>query len=149
MSAPSDHQRYLSERGQAQVRYTAERLSEWPKRWSPEGVWVSDAQRTQETYQALRRSWVALQRGEPQVLSELYLASPQRWRETLSACLMKSVLCVGHNPGLSDLVGQLCGEWVNLEVGEAIGLCVYGQVSWAEALEARWELRGRVRPTAD
>ena len=147
MNARSDQMRRLSERGLAQVAYTGQRLAEWPERWHPKRVWVSSAQRTQQTHQRLAQVWSALGHVDPIIQDELYLADTERWRLTLDQEEAPCVLCVGHNPGLSDLVGQLCGEWVNLEVGEAVGLRVQGQESWTEALKARWELRGRVRPT--
>jgi|GEM_PF-2412445 len=146
MNARSDQERSLSELGVAQVSYTGRRLAEWPERWYPQRAWVSSAQRTQQTYQALVHTWSALAQVDPVMQDELYLADTQRWRLTLDQEEAPCVLCVGHNPGLSDLIGQLCGEWVNLEVGEAVGLRVQGQQSWAEALSARWEIKGRVRP---
>jgi len=82
-----------------------------------------------------------------EVNQELYLADPERWVQCLGqlSAEQRVVLCVGHNPGVSDLIYQLSGAWVSLEVAEAVGLEVRDQTSWAEALSASWTLKGRVR----
>ena len=147
MNAPSDLIRSLSEEGKAQASYTGQRLSDWPKVWLPNRVLVSEAQRTQETYQSLCGSWSALNEISPNLLKALYLASADQWCDELSRDPdSRVVLCIGHNPGLSDLIVQLSGQWVTLEVGEAIGLCIKRQVSWRDAVQGNWELRGRIRP---
>lgn len=147
MNAASDHLRVLSEHGQTQIRYMGQRLSEWPKRWVPQELWVSTAQRTQQTAQLLIQSWPALGQSKTHMLDDLYLADPNRWRETLSSSNASTILCIGHNPGLSDLIGELSGSWVNLEVGAAVGLYLQGQTGWNEALSVQWELRGRIQPS--
>ena len=136
MSAPSDHMRTLSALGVTQAHYTGHRLSDWPPVWTPHLVLVSDAQRTQDTFQHVCSSWPSLERGRAKILAELYLASAEQWRLTLAERSgVKVVMCLVHNPGISDLIGQLTGQWVNLEVGEAVGLSVRGQSGWESATQ--------------
>ena len=147
MSAHSDHMRTLSSLGAKQASYTGQRLADWPSIWTPQLILVSDAQRTQETFTSLCSTWSSLERGRAKTSSELYLASAEQWRLILAErSQVTVVMCLGHNPGISDLIGVLCGQWVNLEVGEAVGLSVRGQAGWRSATQAKWELQGRVRP---
>ena len=150
MSAPSDHQRALSALGLTQAGYTGRRLADWPEVWTPELILVSDAQRTQETFKAFSAAWERLNSARVEVSRALYLASAEQWRLTLARRSEERVImCLGHNPGISDLIGHLSGEWVSLEVGEAVGLSIKGQSRWEVAMNERWALKGRVRPIDD
>lgn len=147
MLTQQDKERPLSARGRAQVAYVAERLQHWPERWRPQQALVSSARRTQETWALLSEGLGDAEPIHAVTLDSLYLADVTRWVTELS-CLEEpqTVLCIGHNPGLSDLLGELSGVWTTLNTGELVGLKVKEQTSWGEALATRWRLEGRVSP---
>jgi phosphohistidine phosphatase len=70
----------------------------------PELVLCSSALRTRETLEALLGVL-----GDPEVRIEdgLYLASAHGWLTRLRGLDVESVLAVGHNPGLQELVVSL------------------------------------------
>jgi len=147
MAAPQDELRRLDSLGLSQVEQTALKLAEWPLSWTPQHALVSAAQRTQDTFQRLCASWSRPDEMSSELNQELYLAGPERWVQSLEllSAEQRVVLCVGHNPGISDLIYQLSGAWVSLEVAEAVGLEVRDQASWSGALSAPWTLKGRVK----
>ena len=121
--APSDIERPLSLDGRAQAYDLGGRLSRWPRAWLPQLILVSPARRTQETLAQLVSAWPQLADVTTRTEDELYLAEPDRWLARLTPLSEeRTVLCVGHNPGLSDLIGALSGEHENLSVAEAVGL---------------------------
>lgn len=103
----SDRERPLNARGRraaAQMRQVMQDLG-----LEPDVVLVSTARRTRETLELLE-PWEQTPLVEP--MDRLYLASP----ETLLAALRdvadtaRSVLLVGHNPGLHELAVSLIGS---------------------------------------
>lgn len=102
----SDHARPLNPRGrQAAV---AMRASMESLGLAPDMVLVSTARRTMETLQALE-PWAETPLIEP--LDSLYLASASTLLSALQevAETVRSVLLVGHNPGLHELAMLLVG----------------------------------------
>ena len=104
--ALADHERPLAKRG----RKAAVALRRFMKaeKLAPELVLVSTARRTQETLEALQ-PW----RRPPQVenLAALYDAPASSLLELLRAVKpsVRSVLLIGHNPGLKGLATLLAG----------------------------------------
>jgi phosphohistidine phosphatase len=137
-----DEERPLTARG----RRAAERVGELMADRVPERVLSSTAVRTRETVAALKKG--AQHFGPVAFLPELYLAEP-------SACLKAlaehggdatSVLLVGHNPGLEDLVSLLTGERVSLPTA-ALAECALDLDAWsAVTVETRAELIGLAYP---
>ncbi len=102
----SDHDRPLSQRGAAAAAAMGAALRRL--RLSPELVLVSTARRTMETLRALEPF------GDSTLvdpLDSLYLASAERLLEILRATpeTVRSVLVVGHNPGMQNLAMALVG----------------------------------------
>jgi phosphohistidine phosphatase len=102
----ADHDRPLNPRGRA----TAERVAAMFRRLhlSPELVLVSSARRTQETLHALEPF------GDSTLvdtLESLYLAPAERMLEILRTTpeTVRSLLLVGHNPGMHNLALLLVG----------------------------------------
>ena len=102
--ALGDHERPLNKRG----RRDAPRMGELVREYGliPDVVISSDAVRARRTAEAASFT------GEIRLDSHLYLAGPadilsllQRVRENA-----QTVMIVGHNPGLEQLVEQLTGE---------------------------------------
>jgi phosphohistidine phosphatase len=107
-SSQEDWQRPLNERG----RRDAPRAGEWLKKRAlmPDAIITSDAVRARTTAQA-----VAAALGYPRdVITHpaLYHAKPSDVFDVLhdAAGNAKTVLIVGHNPGLEELVHKLTGE---------------------------------------
>lgn len=102
----SDHARPLNSRGQRAALAMAHRMRELGL--SPDVVLVSSARRTLQTLEALRPF-----DDQPlvEVLDDLYLAPWPRLLEMLRRApeTARSVLLIGHNPGLHDLALALLG----------------------------------------
>ncbi len=108
-SSLDDWHRPLNERGLRD----APRVGEWLRAQSlvPDLIITSDAVRARTTAQA-----VATSAGYPRELGvepSLYLATPADIIAVISRVpddAARSVMIVGHNPGLEDLIEQLTGE---------------------------------------
>ena len=101
-----DHSRPLNKRGRlaaAAMRQAMQDLG-----LSPDLVLVSSARRTLQTLEALE-PWVDTPLVEP--MERLYLADLQALLDVLRAVAptVRSVLLIGHNPGLHDLAVALIG----------------------------------------
>lgn len=117
----SDHDRPLNPRGERDAPRMGQLLRD-------EGLWpdlilCSTARRTRRTARLLLAS--ADDDSEPDTpdeeteiryLSELYLAEPEDYLAAVRRAggEAKSVLVLGHNPGLEMLVQHLTGEWHRL-----------------------------------
>jgi phosphohistidine phosphatase len=106
--AAGDFARPLAKRG----RMAAKKMGEWMRRHNivPEYVISSPAVRARETAVRLRD---ALRMDAAHVLYEerLYLADVDALLNVLRDCPQEaqSVMLVGHNPGLEELLTYLCG----------------------------------------
>jgi phosphohistidine phosphatase len=108
-SAPDDHARPLNERG----RRDAPRMGDLirVRRVSPEVIISSDAVRARLTAEAVAET----ARYASKILLDprLYLADPRSIVEVLQTvpdAKADTVMIVGHNPGLEDLIARLTGE---------------------------------------
>jgi phosphohistidine phosphatase len=101
-AADSDHERELTPRGIAEARRAAQRLLEHASR--PTLVLSSSATRARETAELCQAVWRTA--VELQVLEGLYLAPPPSYLAALAARgdPHRSVMVVGHNPGLEALI---------------------------------------------
>ena len=105
----SDFERPLNKRG----RQAAPRLGYWiaENDIAPDVVICSTARRAQQTYQLVQNavSWDV----ETIHTEELYLAPAHTYIEHLSqlADNTSTAMVIGHNPGMEELVFQLCGEY--------------------------------------
>jgi phosphohistidine phosphatase len=104
--ALSDHARPLAQRGQraaAAMRRVVQGLG-----LQPDLVLVSSAQRTLQTLEALE-PWDETPNIEP--MDGLYLAGAEQLLKVLRGTpeLVRSVMVVGHNPGLHELAVTLVG----------------------------------------
>jgi phosphohistidine phosphatase len=101
----TDHERALTERGQAEVREAAERLKQAAA--LPALVLSSSATRARQTAQLCLGAWP--QAVELVVMDDLYLAPPSVYLAALAARgePHARAMVVGHNPGLEELVQLL------------------------------------------
>lgn len=102
-----DHARPLNARGRDAA--AAMRVAMRSLGLAPDVVLVSSALRTRQTLAALE-PWDDTPIVEP--MDQLYLAPPERMLAVLRqvAETARSVLLIGHNPGLHELAVQLAGE---------------------------------------
>jgi phosphohistidine phosphatase len=103
----SDHSRPLSARGRAAAG--AMRQAMLGLALQPDVVLVSTAKRTQETLAALE-PWEETPLIEP--MDALYLATAPELLKVLNATAetVRSVMVIGHNPGLHELAMRLAGS---------------------------------------
>jgi phosphohistidine phosphatase len=118
-----DWERTLTGRG---VR-DATRVGELLRRLSlvPDSIITSDAVRAQMTAQLVADA--AGYGGKVIQSSLLYHAQPGAVIEvlrTVPAATVRSVMIVGHNPGLEDLAAQLTGEHVGLPTAALVNVAV-------------------------
>jgi phosphohistidine phosphatase len=100
----SDHQRVLNPRGQR----AAPLIGRWlvAQGFVPEQALISDATRTRET-------WALLSAELPQpappatFLPALYHAGPEVMLKALHSATAKSVIMIGHNPGIAEFAALL------------------------------------------
>ena len=110
--ALDDHERPLNERGRRDAPRMGELIREY--RLLPDIVISSDAERAHLTAEAVARA--ARYAGEIVLDRRLYLASPADIVDLLQEVRpdARTVMIVGHNPGLEDLVEHLTGEQQDL-----------------------------------
>ncbi len=112
----------------------------------PDVVISSDAVRARMTAEAMAEA--ARYAGEILLDQHLYLASPDDILSLLRRVRQnaETVMIVGHNPGLEELVEQLTGAWQDLPTA-ALAQIVLPIDRWRDlTLSTRGTLRGRWRP---
>lgn len=112
----------------------------------PDVVISSDAVRARMTAEAMAEA--ARYAGEILLDQHLYLASPDDILSLLRRVQQnaETVMIVGHNPGLEELVEQLTGAWQDLPTA-ALAQIVLPIDRWRDlTLSTRGTLRGRWRP---
>lgn len=136
--AVDDHSRALTERGRADAKRVAARVVELG--WVPDRALVSDAARTEQTWERFARRLPA--EVEAQITRGLYHADPV----AIGALVgeqpdqVQTLIVVGHNPGLEEFVRRLTGQVVPLATATA-ALLTHGADGWAAAAAARdWRI---------
>jgi phosphohistidine phosphatase len=102
---------------------------------------VSPAERTRATWALVS---AALPQEVPVRIEESLYAASARDLSALVASLppeLGSVVLVGHNPGVEDLVQDLSGEWVPMKTSAIAVLAWEG--GWTDAGSARLVASGR------
>jgi phosphohistidine phosphatase len=102
-----DFDRCLSDRGREESARMGETLADMGL--VPDLTLASAAVRTRETWAALS---AAFPRADARFDDELYLAEPERVRQAIDAARggCRTLMVVGHNPGLQDLALTLLIE---------------------------------------
>lgn len=98
----NDFDRPLNKRG----KRGAKALGKWMRKsgWKPDKSLCSSARRARETWEGLMID------GEPELLNDLYHASPATMLKVLAGNEAETILMIGHNPGISQLAGELAAE---------------------------------------
>ncbi len=107
-SSLADIDRPLAPRGRANAARIGRELA--ARRWLPETVLVSPAQRTRETWQLVASELTAP--PPPVFFSDLYMASAEKLLLRLRQAPKKTatLLMIGHNPAMEDLARRLAGK---------------------------------------
>lgn len=100
-----DYDRALTEQGRADAAAVGRALA--GQGLIPALALVSGAQRTVETWEAMRDSFP---KARTQTLRSLYNASPMEIFEALEGAAGGTVMVVGHNPGLHELAVELLSD---------------------------------------
>jgi phosphohistidine phosphatase len=142
--ALDDHERPLNKRG----RRDAPRMGELVRQYGliPDTVISSDAMRAQLTAEAVAAA--ACYAGEILLNQHLYMASPADILSVLRKApgSAETVMIVGHNPGLEELVEHLTGEQQDLPTA-ALAQIVLPIEQWRDLkLSTRGTLLGQWRP---
>lgn len=115
-----DHERPLNARGRRAAPLIGRYIAE--NELAPDVILASTALRAQQTLDLVVSQW---SHRPPEIYcsQNLYLASPQAILSEVAklSYAWKSVLVVGHNPGMGELASILCGE--NLEFPTACLAC--------------------------
>ena len=129
--AASDHERTLTFGGIRSLDRTKELLKttiKMSQNLSMLNIWVSDASRTLETWEILKQGIdINNENLSIQYRSELYLATPDFLHSSIIEADMRSnkpftLMIIGHNPGLSQLVSELTSRPCSLTTGELVVL---------------------------
>jgi len=142
--ALDDHERPLNTRG----RRDAPRMGALVREYGliPDVVISSDAVRARLTAESVVEA--ARCAGEIRLDPRLYMAGPADILSLLRTVGEKAatVMIVGHNPGLEELVTQLTGEWQDLPTA-ALAQIVLPIDQWRDlTLSTRGTLVGHWRP---
>jgi phosphohistidine phosphatase len=134
-SSISDWQRPLNERGLRDAPRAGEWLRE--RALTPDLILTSDAVRARTTAEAVARA--AGYSQEIRIEPSLYHARPDDVLAVLGgvSAEARTVLVVGHNPGLEELVQQLTGEHHDLPTAAlvhiAMAIAVWSDVTTVSA----------------
>lgn len=135
-----DRERSLTERGVADAKHTASLLLE--SSWIPEAVLYSGAARTEETFTCVRDT-MALACSQTTMVPRFYLGGLADIFNAMATVddSLSTVLMIGHNPGWSESVSILSGQYLSLRPGQA-SLLEIDDDSWLEALgrKSQWRL---------
>jgi phosphohistidine phosphatase len=140
----ADHDRPLNGRGKGDAPRMGRLVAE--RNLAPGLILSSSAVRARET--ALAVFDACADECELRLLHELYLASPERAIELLSAHAgaYSRVMLVGHNPGMEELVEMLTGKPETIQTG-VLAHIELAIASWSEMTsESRGRLLGVWRP---
>jgi phosphohistidine phosphatase len=140
--ALDDHERPLNKRGQRDAFHIGELVRE--HRLTPDMIISSDAARARLTAEAVAVAEAARYEGEILLDRRLYIAGPAdilAVLRTVRKTKAGTVMIVGHNPGLEELVEQLTGEQHDLPTA-ALARIVLPIDRWRDLRDLRVSTRG-------
>lgn len=116
-----DFDRCLAPRGLENARGQALRIPPSPQ----QHMLVSNAMRTLQTAEMLQHTWESLDNltvPRMEIKEQGYLASAETWMEIIrmANASIRGLWIVGHNPGISDLVTQLTGDYLGMATADIV-----------------------------
>jgi len=139
----TDHERPLNERGRRDAARVGKRLAKLG--WVPDVVVGSDSRRTEETWERMQKRFPD---ARVRFTRALYAGGPRELRFEVArlSADVRTVLVLGHNPGLEEAVEELSGREVRITTANVVLLKGEG-ATWREALEhGAWSVAGVIRP---
>jgi len=147
-----DFDRSLNERGRAAAPVMGEALNEL--NFEPQLILCSSAKRTRETLTLMQPSL----KGSEEIAfdDQLYLTGPETLYARLKAVPIgtKSVLMIGHNPGMHGLALMLLGTGDAKSISRledkfptaALAIFTFPQVAWRDLTPASGHLEAFITP---
>lgn len=125
----SDHDRPLNKRGKADAPRMGRMLAE--KDIVPDLIVSSTAKRAASTAEVVAKA--SGYAGEVLYSRDLYLADPETYLEVLAEVddRYQTVMLVGHNPGLEELVSELSGHEERMPTA-ALAIFRLHDLSWRD-----------------
>lgn len=145
-----DHDRGLAPRGEKAARRIGKAIA--ARGWRPELVLCSTARRTRDTWELVE---AALPQPAPELklLKGLYLATPSALLAVIrrQPDAARTVVVVGHNPGLQGLAVALAGRTASSELREkyptgALACLEFDVASWRDVAPGGGRLVAFLRP---
>lgn len=139
----SDFERPLNKRGLETAPMMGEIIKE--NKFQPELILSSPARRAEQTARLVKDA--ARINGEIKFDDRIYEASPSRLLEVISEQdeKIKSVMLVGHNPGLEALIKIITNEIQPMPTA-ALAVIDLKIESWKEITSSTGDLRTLIRP---
>jgi phosphohistidine phosphatase len=135
-----DFERNLTAEGRKGVRSVATQLAK-QKDWQPELIIYSDAKRAQQTKDIVVET--LLDKNPEKTEHRLYSGDIEDILNVLGeqAESLQTVMMIGHNPLLSMITSQLCGQDISLSTSDCV-LLSKKMSSWEDILSKDpWELQ--------
>ena len=115
-SGEGDFARALTARGRSDAVKMGRALD--TRAYIPDLVLCSSSKRTVVTWELVQPELARTARAE--FLESLYLASPKKIFDALSAQNAKTIMAIGHNPGMEDLAAKLAHKPQNKAEAERL-----------------------------
>lgn len=129
-SAPTDAERPLTASGQLQSVKLGRQLIQ--AGWIPDFVVVSPAKRTLETFKGVMQG-LGLTDLKHSICPSFYLGGHHAMMIAMAQIEVEydRLLLIGHNPGWSEAISFLTGQYFNMETGHALEvLPIEAQLDW-------------------
>lgn len=112
--ASSDFERTLTSKGIQAVSDTATFIQQQCTKSEivPQLCISSAAVRTKQTAEIICNT---IKVDKPKSYQELYSSTVSRWLEVISRENLKTIIIVGHNPTLSQMLNNLCGYQIHMQ----------------------------------
>ncbi|CAI7877575.1 unnamed protein product [Closterium sp. NIES-53] len=149
-----DHDRPLSNRGKHGAKSIAKKLARVG--WVPSLILCSDATRTRETLEIMRKEEDGFAEAKARFLGSFYTVAAMDGQTArhlheivvqLAPDSADTVMCMGHNRGWEEAASEFCGEWVELKTANAALLeSKRPHADWGTAFGDGWKLVKIVKP---
>ena len=128
----SDHERPLKKRGVKEAEKMGKYLKN--KKLIPEIIYTSSAKRARQTAEVIAKACKCKAKVVP--LDELYMAEPSKILDVIEKAdsEFKTILVVGHNPGMEAFLQILDGKVESLPTG-SVGYLTAKVKNWKDLAE--------------
>ena len=137
----SDHERPLNKRGRKSAVKIAKELIRLD--WIPDRLYSSDSTRTRETWARMDKH---IDGVEVEYSHKLYLGGVGGILKNIPEEVdYRTIMILGHNPGCSEFLSYLCGDWQRMPTAATALLSIKDpDESWKK--ESNWILEELLLP---